>query len=58
MKLRGVRGLQARITTGAVLILEAWKPLPVAASGETFDTILLRLVAIVRLASPSTDRRS
>ncbi|MBJ7317426.1 MAG: hypothetical protein JHC96_01380 [Brevundimonas sp.] len=53
-----MRGLQARITTGAVLILEAWKPLPVAASGETFDTILLRLVAIVRLASPSTDRRS
>ena len=51
-------GLQAMMTTGAVLVLEAWKPLPVEAPGETFNTVLLLLVAIAWLASLSADRRS
>ncbi len=51
-------GLQAMMTTGAVLVLEAWKPLPVEAPGEMFNTVLLLLVAIAWLASLSTDRRS
>lgn len=48
---------QALMTTGAVLVLQVWRPLPVEVPGEAFNTALLPIVVVAWLASLAADRK-